>query len=244
MGSKRLVPLLFALLSACQSYQDGVAVVCNAPLDCPECLDKSPDQRAYLLAKHIEDRLYNRQARALFKALGAADVQTKRTILQEEAKAAGLRDCPLTSIFERTVADSADKTLGAADGDAKDNPSPVKNDLGSTHDPIETRSAPSATANPLGKKEIAAVIDGRRTAIRYCYEKQLLKNPKMEGRVDLEFRIDPDGRVKQARVVNSDLDSKAVELCILKIVEGLRFAAPKGAHNVTVKYPFVFRVDS
>jgi len=77
--------------------------------------------------------------------------------------------------------------------------------------------------------------------VRYCYEKQLIKDPGLAGKVVVKFIISPNGRVQQAKVKSSTLKNKTIEKCLTHVVRRWRFPKPKGGGIVVVNYPFVFK---
>jgi TonB family protein len=91
----------------------------------------------------------------------------------------------------------------------------------------------------LQKHVIQRVIRRHVGAVRFCYERALVKNPKLSGKVVVRFVIDPDGKVTAAEIPDSSLKAPAVEDCILKRVRSWRFPQPEGG-AVSVAYPFVF----
>ena len=74
--------------------------------------------------------------------------------------------------------------------------------------------------------------------ISYCYEKQLLANPGLEGTVNTQFFISPNGTVTTANAsgVNGDVSG-----CVAGVIKGIEFPKPKGGGGVQVNYPFNFR---
>ncbi len=92
----------------------------------------------------------------------------------------------------------------------------------------------------LDKEIIRRVVRRHRNEIRYCYEKQLQKNPDLAGKVEVKFVISATGSVQFASVLNSTLGDDAVGKCITKRVKRWVFPEPKGGGIVAVKYPFMF----
>ncbi len=90
---------------------------------------------------------------------------------------------------------------------------------------------------------IRRVVRQRRRGVRYCYEKQLQKNPKLQGKLKLKWTIAPDGKVLAVEVVDSTLGDATVEQCITRQVKRWRFPAVKGAGTVVVTYPFAFKPE-
>lgn len=93
----------------------------------------------------------------------------------------------------------------------------------------------------LDKEVIRRVIQSRRTKVAYCYEKALLQNPNLSGKVVIQLTIGGDGKVQLARVKESTIGNEAVESCVQKVMAELRFPAPQGGGVVVVTYPFLFR---
>lgn len=91
----------------------------------------------------------------------------------------------------------------------------------------------------LDQNEIAQQVNRRKGAITACYEKQLKKNPKLSGKVKVQFTIQESGRVDEARVIEDSTGDGAVGQCIVENIKRWRFPKPDGG-SVTVAYPFLF----
>lgn len=94
---------------------------------------------------------------------------------------------------------------------------------------------------PLPRPVIRRVILRGLGSIRYCYEKELLRRPKLAGRVVVHFTISPSGKVQAARVKSSTLGAPKAARCVVARVRRLVFPAPLGGGIVKVNYPFVFK---
>jgi hypothetical protein len=92
----------------------------------------------------------------------------------------------------------------------------------------------------IGKEAIRRVIRQHINEVRHCYEKGLMEEPDLEGRVSVGFVIKGDGAVGGAKIKDSTLGSKPVESCITKAIERWTFPAPEGCGVVIVSYPFSF----
>jgi hypothetical protein len=95
----------------------------------------------------------------------------------------------------------------------------------------------SGVTGDLDKAIIRRYIKRNIQKIQYCYEKELLAKPKLEGTVTVEFDIAPDGKVTSS--VAHGMDT-AVEGCVAQVIKGIEFPKPKGGGIVAVKYPFTF----
>jgi len=87
---------------------------------------------------------------------------------------------------------------------------------------------------------IDAVIKQHMSQIKYCYSRQLTKNPSLGGKLSLKFVIANDGSVSNAQVKSSTLGDEAVDACMVRQFLRMRFPAPKGNGIVVVSYPFHF----
>jgi len=87
-------------LAGCQSYQDGLAAICDAPRTCGEpCATAAPEMKLMMTAKHIDDVVSNGEAEKLFEALAAASPEQKVIMLKQEAQRAGLPGCALADMI-------------------------------------------------------------------------------------------------------------------------------------------------
>jgi pSer/pThr/pTyr-binding forkhead associated (FHA) protein len=97
----------------------------------------------------------------------------------------------------------------------------------------------------LDKELIRRVIREHLPQIRYCYEKELTRNPGLFGKVATQFTISAEGTVQSAEVVkggdSTTLDNAEVQRCITSKIRTWVFPKPKGGGVVIVKYPFIFK---
>jgi hypothetical protein len=92
----------------------------------------------------------------------------------------------------------------------------------------------------LDKDIIRRVVRSRIGAMRYCYEKELVKDPSLAGTIVVSFVIGADGAVRSTDVKSSTFGSEAMESCVEKVVLRIVFPKPTGGGGVAVTYPFSF----
>lgn len=92
----------------------------------------------------------------------------------------------------------------------------------------------------LDKALIDEVVKRHMNQIKYCYQRELTKNPKLGGKVKIKFVISKNGSVARASVGSTSMKNKAVESCISSRFLRMQFPKPKGGGIVIVQYPFVF----
>jgi TonB family protein len=93
----------------------------------------------------------------------------------------------------------------------------------------------------LDRELVRKVIRDHAGQIRYCYENQLTKFPKLRGTVSIKFIISADGKVVSSNVASSTAGNAELETCVAGRVRTWLFPKPKGGGAVAVTYPFIFK---
>ena len=91
-------------------------------------------------------------------------------------------------------------------------------------------------AGELDKTIIRRYVKRNLPRVRGCYERALLSNPALSGKVELHFTIAPDGRTSDVSV-DGALDSPAVRACIAEDLAQWEFPAVPDGGNTRVNYP-------
>jgi TonB family protein len=92
----------------------------------------------------------------------------------------------------------------------------------------------------LDKDIVRRVIRSNLNQIRFCYEKELIKTPQLNGRLAVQFVIAGTGVVSTAVIKDSTLGSSGVESCVTQAVRRWSFPQGRSAGMTMVTYPFVF----
>ena len=74
--------------------------------------------------------------------------------------------------------------------------------------------------------------------ISYCYEKQLLGRPELEGTVTANFTLDGNGKVIESRAAGVDPE---VSSCIAGVISHIGFPKVGGTGIYPIRYPFALR---
>ena len=101
-------------------------------------------------------------------------------------------------------------------------------------------SQPFTLTGALDMDIVRRVIAEHRREIVACYETELQKIPELQGRIDVEFVIGPDGAVGGTKLKASTMKNDAVHACVQRRVKQWRFPEPKGGGTVRVSYPWIF----
>ena len=94
----------------------------------------------------------------------------------------------------------------------------------------------------LDRAAILKVVNGGIAAVQACYERQLMQQPGLQGKILFDWVIAADGSVASTRVRSSSLASQPVATCISGVIKRWQFPKPTGG-SVTVTFPFVFNVQ-
>ncbi|MCC7000117.1 MAG: AgmX/PglI C-terminal domain-containing protein [Deltaproteobacteria bacterium] len=90
----------------------------------------------------------------------------------------------------------------------------------------------------LDKELLRRIVRRHLTELKFCYEKELTRNPGLRGRVTLQFTIAPTGAVAASLVQSTTLGNPLIEQCFAAAVRRWEFPKPAGG-VVIVTYPFV-----
>ncbi|MCW9030501.1 MAG: AgmX/PglI C-terminal domain-containing protein, partial [Gammaproteobacteria bacterium] len=101
--------------------------------------------------------------------------------------------------------------------------------------PLSSGPGPSRT-----DEEIQIVFDRYKAALYRIYNRELRKNPTLQGKMVLRITILPDGKVSKAKVESSDLDSALLSKKIVERVTRFNFGAKKDVPTITILYPIDF----
>jgi hypothetical protein len=93
----------------------------------------------------------------------------------------------------------------------------------------------------LTKDQVYKAVMAHQGALRACYESALQRAPKLSGTVTLSWQITPAGAVKGARVKTSSMQNAAVESCLVRRINEIKFpASADGQLTVVGSFPFAF----
>lgn len=108
---------------------------------------------------------------------------------------------------------------------------------------IGITSSDPVVEGSLDKELIRKVIHSHASQIRFCYESELIKNPKLAGKVAVKFVITATGGVATSAVVQTTSGDSMLDECVSGRVRTWQFPKPKGGGVVVVTYPFIFKAS-
>lgn len=95
----------------------------------------------------------------------------------------------------------------------------------------------------IDKDALSRVFRSRGSALRSCYERELKKNPKIGGKLVIQFTIGAAGRVTSASVASDSVGAPAVGSCVVSRVKSWKFPKPEGG-SVSVSKSILFAPGS
>jgi TonB family protein len=105
---------------------------------------------------------------------------------------------------------------------------------------IAAKAAPgSARSASRSQEEIERVFQKNKGAIFSIYNRELRKDPSLQGKVVVELTIAPNGAVTKCVIVSSELGHKKLEKRLISKIKKFRFAS-KEVPTITVNYPIDF----
>lgn len=113
--------------------------------------------------------------------------------------------------------------------------SSIGTDFAGEESPLSSGPGPSRT-----DEEIQIVFDKYKAALYRIYNRQLRKNPTLQGKMVLRITIEPDGSVSASSVDSSDMDSPELDTKIAARVKKFNFGAKEGVPTITILYPIDF----
>jgi hypothetical protein len=101
-------------------------------------------------------------------------------------------------------------------------------------------SDPEITGS-IDRELIRRVVRSHLDQLRYCYEVQLTKNPKLSGKVAVKWVVTEQGTVSSSVVAQTTTGNNELDTCVAGRVLTWVFPKPKGGGVAVVTYPFIFK---
>ena len=112
-----------------------------------------------------------------------------------------------------------------------------------TEKPVPGSPAPALNREPVSSNidsaGVTKVINVSRAAIKRCYDKALMSNPQLKGKLSVKIVINQQGRVDSTEIVDDSLHDAEVSKCVRGVIGRLRFPKPAEG-TATVTFPFAF----
>ena len=92
-------------------------------------------------------------------------------------------------------------------------------------------------SGPLSQRELTLVVRHRMGAIRYCYQRELNRQPSLSGQVVVRIQIDEAGVVRESTVLR-DIGGSAVGACVNSRFVRMKFPAQGSPTQAVLMFRF------
>jgi TonB family protein len=99
----------------------------------------------------------------------------------------------------------------------------------------------TVTKGCLSSSIVRRVLGRVQSQAKYCYEKELPRNPNLSGKITTGFVIGPTGSVLNTSIADSTMGNANVEQCLLRVLKRLKFPPCAGGGTADVTYPWIFK---
>jgi len=89
-------------------------------------------------------------------------------------------------------------------------------------------------------EEIQIVFDRYKSAFYRDYNRELRRNPTLQGKMVLRLTIEPDGSVSMCQLQSTDMDAPDLAAQVVSRVKTINFGAKEGVQAITIVYPIDF----
>jgi len=89
-------------------------------------------------------------------------------------------------------------------------------------------------------EEIQIVFDRYKSAFYRDYNRELRRNPTLQGKMVLRLTIEPDGAVSMCQLQSTDMDARDLAAQVVSRVRTMNFGAKDGVQALTIVYPIDF----
>jgi hypothetical protein len=228
------------------------------PAQEPPAQEAAPADAATSAAEAIEE-VSNQMAMCVGKAPGYAPFKFELTVETDagggisnvkmtptEGIPAEVMTCVNTTLAETTLpAELASQTLelgafslGIPKGARTDEPAEGAPDDGAP--PPEKKKGKVIYKGSLSKAAIESTLKTKKSAVRFCYEKELKDRPDLKGTVVMRFVVLGSGKVRFEEPSLVDPGMEEVAVCVTQALASLQFPKPRGGGQVVVNYPYRF----
>jgi TonB family protein len=84
---------------------------------------------------------------------------------------------------------------------------------------IEEPSEDGKATGTRDRDAVAAVVARHTSAIQFCYQREIKRNPNLKGKLVVRFVITPQGTIASVTILSSTLNNPTVESCIIERIK-------------------------
>lgn len=108
--------------------------------------------------------------------------------------------------------------------------------------PVEVTPGKAKVVGGLSSDVIVEVFRKHQPEIRYCFERELSKEPELQGEVEVMLIVNGAGAVDKSTTTRDTVgDTGIVGHCLAQRIRRWQFPKPDDGGQVVVTYPWAFR---
>ncbi|MBX2994028.1 MAG: AgmX/PglI C-terminal domain-containing protein [Bdellovibrionaceae bacterium] len=101
--------------------------------------------------------------------------------------------------------------------------------------------AGTGVSDGLTRDEVMRVVQKHLPDVQHCYEKSLLSNPNLSGRMEFEWDIEPDGHVSATRLKKNSVNGgDSLGECVKGVLKSIKFPKAKNGQGTSPSIGFPF----
>jgi TonB family protein len=94
---------------------------------------------------------------------------------------------------------------------------------------------------PVDKEIVLRILRRHENETKFCYEKELMRQPDLGGEVSIRFTISPAGAVTESATERSTTHADSMDQCVADAVR--RWEFPKAGKATVVSYPVILKAS-
>jgi len=106
---------------------------------------------------------------------------------------------------------------------------------------VGTEAATVTVMGSLSREEIERVVNAHASEIRFCYERELARDPRLFGKVSMKWTIGEGGRVTAASPDENTTGSANIASCMADRIKRWAFPAPAAGSEASVNWNWSFK---
>jgi pSer/pThr/pTyr-binding forkhead associated (FHA) protein len=106
---------------------------------------------------------------------------------------------------------------------------------------VGTETQEITVVGSLTREQIERVVNARMNEVRFCYQRELGRDPKLAGKIALQWNIISGGQVEWVKVILNSTGSNSLSQCLRDRLERWQFPSPTGGSSAVVEWPWNFK---
>ena len=107
--------------------------------------------------------------------------------------------------------------------------------------PVTDGKSGAKQKTPYEMNQVRNTITKNTSKVKACYGQFLNTKPtSTDGKVLVDWQIQPDGRVRRAEIVSTELAQPVLERCLTDSIKTWVFPEPPSSHDVYTSFLFIF----